>query len=361
MRTLVVSEQGAEVSVQGESLVLSVGGKEARRVQFQELGLVVAMGSVELTSGARRELLRRGVDVVFLSAAGRYWGRLVGRGSGNGARRVAQYRFVEDAEARRRVAARIVRAKILNQRKVLLRVQRELRSEEVGEALAAMRLAAERATELKDLDELRGLEGSAAAAYWRGFRLAVRHPELAFRGRTHRPPGDEVNALLSFGYTFLGVVQESHVLAAGLDPCLGCFHEVDYNRPSLALDLIEEFRPVAVDALVLAMVNRRQFGRRDFMRPEEVRRAEAILEGRLEGEGEPKAAGEASGEGGVYLAEGARRVFLRAFFDRLRERMARSGEEGEGRELREVMKEQVYGMVRVMEGRGEDYESFVWR
>jgi CRISPR-associated protein Cas1 len=257
------------------------------------------------------------------------------------------------------MAARIVRAKILNQRRVLLRAQRELRSEEVGEAAATLRVAAAKAVEEKSLEELRGVEGSAAAAYWRGFAAAVRHPELTFGGRSHRPPRDEVNALLSFGYTFLGVVQESHVWAAGLDPCLGCFHEIDYNRPSLALDLIEEFRPVAVDALVLTMVNRRQFGRGDFTRPEEVRRAQEILEGWEEGE-EDGGAGEGF-SGGVYLAEGARRVFLRAFFDRLRERVRRGGEEGEERELREWMREQVYTAARVFEGKSEEYVGFEWR
>lgn len=358
-RTLVVSEQGTEVSVQGDSLVLSLAGKEARRVPLVDLEQAILMGSVEMTSGARRALLRRGVDVVFLSAAGRYVGRMIGPISGNAALRMAQVRRLDDEPARLALSAGIVRAKILNQRRVLMRAQRDGPDEEVSDVAAGLRVSADRAAGCVTLEELRGIEGAAAAAYWKAFGKLVRHPELTFRGRSKRPPLDGPNAMLSFGYTLLGIVQQSHVLAVGLDPYVGVFHEIDHNRPSLALDLIEEFRPVAVDALALTMLNLRQVGAADFERPAKRRAAEAIAAGFEETE---ECTGEEGGEegGGVYLAEGGRRVFLRAFFDRLRDALGEGGSEGR-RTLREQMRTQVERFAWTLREAGRSYEPFVWR
>jgi len=283
---------------------------------------------------------------------------MVGPASGNAALRVAQVRRMDDAPGRLAVSAAIVRAKILNQRRVVMRAQREGADEEAADVAAALRVSAERAGGCATLDELRGVEGAAAAAYWRAFSRLVRHPELPFRGRSRRPPRDGPNAMLSFGYTFLGTVQQSHVLAAGLDPYVGVFHDVDYNRPSLALDLIEEFRPVAVDALVLTMLNRRQVAAGDFERPDRRRTSEAISEGFEETEQE-KGDGDGVGEG-VHLGEGGRRVFLRAFFDRLREPLGDAGAEGR-RSLREQMRVQVQAFLRALRREAHGYACFVWR
>lgn len=353
MRTLAVCEQGTEVSLRGESLLLSLGGKEARRVSLQDVGQVLLMGSVELTSGARRELLRRGVDVVFFTAAGRYTGRLVGAMAGKAALRREQYRKLSDDSFRLAVAAAIVRGKLFNQRRVLMKARSE--EPEMGDVLAEMRLSMDRAAQARSLDELRGVEGHAAAMYWKGFGMLVRHPELRFERRTYRPPEDEINAMLSFGYTFLGVIQESHVLRVGLDPYLGCLHEVHPNRPSLSLDLIEEFRPVAVDALVPAMVNRREVAAEDFVRSGRGRPEGEELEGWEFEAGEEKAREVEA----VYLGEAGRKIFLRAFFERMRQATRRSGG-AERVTLRDAMLEQVYALARVVEGRAEGYEPFLW-
>lgn len=218
---------------------------------------------------------------------------------------------------------------------------------------AELRVSAERVACCRSLQELRGLEGAAAAAYWRGFGRKIRNAALPFHGRSRRPPRDPPNAMLSLGYTFLGILQQSHVLAAGLDPYVGVFHDLDYNRPSLVLDLIEEFRPVAVDALVLSMLNQRQVGPADFERPERVKRAEAISEGFED-------AGEGEEPNAVYLAEGGRRVFLRSFFDRLREPLGGARSERR-RSLREQMRVQVQEYAASLRGAGRGYEPFVWR
>lgn len=199
------------------------------------------------------------------------------------------------------VSSHIVRGKILNQRRLLLREQKSVRSEELGDIIADLRLLSDRALSCSNLDELRGVEGAAAAKYWKGFGMCLRNPEFKFEGRNYNPPVDEVNAMLSFGYTFLGIVQEGHILSAGLDPYLGCFHQTEYGRLSLVLDLIEEFRPVCIDAIVLNLLNTNQISRNDFVRG-----------------GLDLTTNQEEGEYGVYLGDVGRRLFLKVFFERLR-------------------------------------------
>src|SRR5207253_135761 len=128
-----------------------------------------------------------------------------------------------------------------------------------------LRLLADQCRAEDDLDRLRGLEGAAAALYFGQFGKLLRTADLTFAGRTRRPPRDPVNACLSFGYALLGSVLETEVLRCGLEPLIGFLHQPAYGRPSLMLDLLEEFRPL-VDALVVRLVNLRQLGPRDFER-----------------------------------------------------------------------------------------------
>jgi CRISP-associated protein Cas1 len=161
------------------------------------------------------------------------------------------------------VARAIVAAKVTHQRQLLLRAQRRLRDDPLADALGRMRLLAEQASRETDLDRLRGLEGMAAALYFGQFAKLLRPPDLTFAGRSRRPPRDPVNACLSFGYALLGNLIETDLLRRGMEPLVGFFHQPHHGRPSLALDLLEAFRP-HIDALVLRLVNRRQLGPLDF-------------------------------------------------------------------------------------------------
>ena len=105
---------------------------------------------------------------------------------------------------------------------------------------------------------MRGAEGAGSAGYFSGFGAAIVNPDFAFTGRNRRPPRDPVNACLSFGYALLTAMVTNIAERVGLDPMVGALHDLDYGRPSLALDLIEEWRPVLVDSVVLRLVNRRQ-------------------------------------------------------------------------------------------------------
>ena len=271
MHILAITEQGTALNVEGETLLLSRGQKVMRRVRLAEINQVLLFGRVEISSGAIAALARRQVDVVFLTQRGNFRARLQGRYSPQAALRLAQLQRALEPEFCVRVARSLVAGKIVHQRQLLLRAQRRLRDADLADVLGRMRLLAEECPREQDLDRLRGREGMAAALYFGQFgKLMLADPgadapRLAFNGRSRRPPRDPVNACLSFGYALLASMVETEVLRCGLDPLVGFFHQPLHGRPSLVLDLMEEFRPL-VDSLVLRLVNRRQLGPLDFER-----------------------------------------------------------------------------------------------
>ena len=256
-RTAYVTHPGATVRREGTRLLVFVGRKREAELTTHDMGQIVLMGNVLLTPGAMDLLLERGIDTVMLTVHGRYRGRIVGTGTGHVVLRLAQYDALRDAGRTLELAKAIVRGKIVNQRAFLLRAMREGRDgDRLRPAAIAMRATMERVMRCEGLDETRGCEGAAAAAYFRVFGALLTAPGFRFDGRNRRPPMDPVNALLSLGYTLLANVVEAAVHMVGLDPYLGALHAPEHGRPSLVCDLQEEFRAPVVDALVLAAVNR---------------------------------------------------------------------------------------------------------
>jgi CRISPR-associated protein Cas1 len=352
MHALAVTEQGTRLHLEGELLTLKCAEVVVRRVRLAEVREVLLFDQVEITSAALAALARRGVDVVLLSRQGYFRARLVGPQSPQAALRLAQLRRCLDESFAADVAGAMVAGKIAHQRQVLLRAQRRLREDELADALARLRLLGEQCARRPILDRLRGLEGQAAALYFGQFGKLVLAKELAFAGRSRRPPRDPVNACLSFGYTLLGNAIESELLRCGLDPMLGFLHQPQHNRKSLALDLLEEFRPF-VDTLVLRLVNRRQLGPADF--EQQAADVESIL---AEGEAPGAASADGPEEVGVYLSATGRKIYLKEFFGRLREALYYPPRQG-AFELRDVIREQGYQLARVIKGEEPSYQAFV--
>lgn len=216
---------------------------------LHQISEVVLFGNIGLTTPAIDALLARGCEVLFLTADGQYRGRLQGEMTPHVPIRRAQYDCLGRPDFVLEMARGIVTAKLTHQRALLLRHNRDTASPEIVAAVEQLARAIQTVPRKTGLDSLRGLEGSATAAYFSGFRRLF-GPEWNFTDRNRRPPVDPVNVLLSFGYTLLARAASSAVQAAGLDPYAGFLHEVAYNRPALGLDLMEEFRPV-VDGVVL--------------------------------------------------------------------------------------------------------------
>ncbi len=269
MAILYVTDQGVVLTKRGNRLVVEKQGRVIHWLHAFKVEQVILLGNITLSPAALAFLLAQGIDTVFLSYYGKYRGRLVAHLGKNIELRRRQFARLADPAFALNLARACVAAKIDNCRVLLRRLNRELHSDAVIQVLHQLRVLGRKAAAADSLETLLGLEGSAAAAYFSAFPHLLKNPDLPFEGRSRRPPRDPVNVLLSLGYTFLANTVHTQVMIAGLDPYLGALHQPEYGRPSLVLDLMEEFRPVLVDSLVLALVNRRIIRPGDFFRPEE--------------------------------------------------------------------------------------------
>ncbi|GAB4520264.1 MAG: CRISPR-associated endonuclease Cas1 [Anaerolineae bacterium] len=255
MTVLYVQQQGAVVRRHAEQIQVIHKQQVLSSLSVREVEQVVLYGNVQITTQAAALLLQHQVDVVFLSYRGSYRGRLSQGGARYARLRHAQLQLSGDEARSLEVARHIVKAKLRHQIDLLgqLADQVPTQASELQRAAAGidqMRRTCERAS---NLDELRGYEGKAGVYYFGGLRRLL-NPRWGFDGRKYHPPPDPFNALLSFGYSLLLKDVTAIIEIVGLDPYMGCFHALEYGRPSLALDLMEEFRPLAVDPAMLRLV-----------------------------------------------------------------------------------------------------------
>jgi CRISPR-associated protein Cas1 len=262
--TLYVQTQGAYLSKNHETVQVKVDGQLKLTVPLHHLEGIVCFGRVALSPGMMQICGERSLPIAVMTEQGRLQARVVPAVSGNVLLRREQYRRADRPEACLRIARSIVAAKIQNCRAVLLRAAREAEADESADPLrrAATRLACalDTLSKAESMDSVRGCEGDAARCYFEVFDQMIRQQREAFRltTRNRRPPLDPLNALLSFVYSVLTHDIASAVEGVGLDPAVGFLHVDRPGRPSLALDLLEEFRPLIADRLVLTLINRRQ-------------------------------------------------------------------------------------------------------
>lgn len=256
MTVLYVREQGAVVRREAEEVRVTLDEKVLTRLPVREVEQLVLCGNVQLTTQAAAMLMKQGVDVVFMSQHGSFRGRLIREGSKFAQLRHAQLQLSGDDRRSLEVARAIVRAKLANQRNLLLELASshapaaQARLEQAADGIERMRRDSSRAT---DADSLRGYEGKAGAFYFAALGSLL-DKSWSFQGRKYYPAPDPLNATLSFAYSLLQKDVAAAVQLVGLDPFLGCFHAMQYDRPSLVLDLMEEFRPLVADRAVLGLV-----------------------------------------------------------------------------------------------------------
>lgn len=271
LNTLYVMTQGAYVCLDHETVKIEVEGKLQMQVPLHHIGMVVTMGNVMISPFFLGKCADEGRAVVILDRNGRFKCRMVGKASGNVLLRQAQYEAVRDRIKSAVIARNMVAGKVKNARQVLLRGARESDTVEDVEALKkAAAILADTLFHLKDssdIDHVRGLEGESANAYFHVFDRMVKEndrPTFTMKGRNRRPPLDPMNGLLSFLYTLLLNDCISAVEGVGLDSQMGFLHALRPGRPSLGLDLMEEFRSVLADRLALTLINRKQLTEKDF-------------------------------------------------------------------------------------------------
>jgi CRISPR-associated protein Cas1 len=327
MGTLYVIETGAVVEKRYHQLVVSRHDEVIAAVPLAGITEVVLVGQAGVTTPALHALLSAGVGLTLLTRGGRLAGRLRPPGGGNLSLRRAQYACGLDGDFCLRVARAAVVGKLRNCHTLAIRLARRRALPEAP--LARLARAASAAPHASALASLRGIEGTGARAYFRLLSASL-PPEMAFHRRTRRPPTDPANALLSLGYTLLASNMTAAVEIAGLDPYDGFYHADRAGRPALALDLIEEFRPVIVDSVVLTVLNRRALKTSDF---------------------------ESHGTAGVFLRPRGFKVFLSEYSRRIntevycpaaRRRLA----------YRKVFEVQARRMRKVIEGAVAEYTPF---
>jgi len=284
-KVLYVQEQGSYISVKGESLIVSHNKEEILHQPLVDLSEVVVFGNVQFSTQAMQALLQTNIPASFLSVYGRFKGILQPEISKHGPLRMAQYKSALEPDFVMQMAKEIVRSKIHNCRVLLMRSLRthsqsvsenepdnsEDQINEFKNDLPIMRLKdlEEKTFSAKTPDELRGIEGAAAHFYFQNFQRMITaessEGEFDFTSRNRRPPKDPVNALLSFAYAMLARDLHSAILTVGLDPYIGFYHIPKHGRPALALDLMEEFRPVIADSVALTLINKQMVSADDFI------------------------------------------------------------------------------------------------
>jgi len=249
-----VSVQGSRLTKVGERLVIrNKNGKILEDVPLFRLKQVVCFGTVEITNAAIIQLLRREIDVVYMTVGGRFKGRLSNFNESSVKCRMKQYQMALDEGFRLKVAKAILRGKLLNSKYWVMKRNRPA-SEVVSGKVWQITSCIDMIESAADTGALMGIEGTAAKAYFQGMRYVCKQ-DLGFTDRNRRPPKDPINAMLSFGYTLLYNMVLAAIEQAGLDPMLSNLHAIQDRRASLVLDIMEEFRSPVVDTVVMRMVN----------------------------------------------------------------------------------------------------------
>lgn len=301
LNTLFVMTPNAYLRLEGETLCVEVEREKRLQVPLHHIGSVVTFGDVMITPAVMRRCATDGRGMVLLNRNGEFNARIEGPVSGNILLRQAQYAAANNATVSLDLARACVAGKLRNARHVLLRGARDANDIADAQALRqASHLLANQIRKLPeagDLDILRGLEGDGARIYFSAMSHLIRRDQrepFDFQRRSRRPPLDRFNALISFLYTLLVNDCRSALEGVGLDSQLGYLHAVRPGRPALALDLMEEFRPVIADRLALTLINRGQLTEKNF---------------------EPRAGG------AVYLNESGRKTVVAAYQQRKQEEL----------------------------------------
>ena len=265
MESIYITEPGAYIRRQGDSLRIYKSNELVREIPAAGLKRLVLAGYLSLSGSVLDFLIKNRIETVFITPTGRFRARLILDEHRHVELRQAQYIGLSNPEFKNNTARIIVCGKITNSLKLMMRKNRERPGNTLKPVAAQLKALLEKAETASDIALLNGIEGAAARCYFAGFPHLITNERFEFHGRNRRPPKDPVNAMLSFIYTLLTNEVLSAINTVGLDPYLGALHEIVYGRPSLACDLVEEYRSLLGDRFVLNLINRRMVTPDDFV------------------------------------------------------------------------------------------------
>ena len=268
LNTLYITNPEAYIYKDGLNIVVSVEQVEAFRIPIINIEEIVSFGYRGVSPGAMKLCVDNNVGLSFLSPNGQFLARVQGPTRGNVLLRTLQYKLQADEALSLHLSQLFVAGKIQNYRAILCRAIRDNGpNDEIEAAASKLDYCKRKAMKAQSMELLRGIEGEAANGYFGVFRHLILKlgGVFVFNGRNRRPPKDPVNVLLSFVYTLISNMTVSALETIGLDPYVGFMHTLRPGRPSLALDVMEEFRAYLGDRLVLSMINRGQITIKDFV------------------------------------------------------------------------------------------------
>lgn len=339
LNTLYVTTENAYLSLDGENVVVELGGKPLGRVPIHTIDGIAIFGYIGASPALMGKCAELNKSLVFFKPSGRFLAKVTGKSYGNLLLRKEQYRICDDKKKSCKISADIIAAKIKNSGSVVRRAisdySMRLDTGKLESVESDLKKAAALAYACDNADTLRGIEGEAASRYFSVFddMILQQKDDFYFKSRSKRPPMDNVNALLSFTYSLLTSMCVSAIEAVGLDAYAGFFHTDRPGRCSLALDLVEEFRAVLADRFVLTLINRKMVVDADFVQKE---------------------------SGGVLLKDDSRRDFLSAWQEKKKEQITHPFLQ-EKLELGLLPYVQAMLLARYIRGDLDEYPPFIWR
>lgn len=338
--TLYITTEDSWVHKDGDAITIHKERKKIGQFPIHMIGELVCFGySISVSPQLVEHCAKEKVTVSYIDGKGKFLARLQGPTHGNVLLRRAQYRYADDELKALTIAKCCVVAKIQNQRNVLLRHLRNHSgcdgAELIRTSLKAMEIMLESARKCQDINSLRGIEGSVAEKYFAVFdhMILSSDADFRFKKRSRRPPMDKINALLSYAYSILALDIRSALESVGLDPYVGYLHVERPGRPSLALDIMEEFRAPVADRVVLSLINLKQVSANQF---------------------------KVMPNGEVEMSDDARKIFLTAWQKRKREVIQHSFLE-DSMETGLVYIAQARLLARFIRGDIDYYPAFLWR
>ena len=330
MSVLYLTEQGGYVHKSGETIVIEKDGEEILKSPLKDISIIVIFGNVQVSVQALLALLEKGCDISMMTQDGHFRGRVVSALGKNIELREKQFKLTQDADFVLRFSKSIVSAKIKNGITLMQKYSYSDRNPFTAENLPNMKELIKKIEDADNIDTLRGYEGVSAKNYFDDFGKFLIEG-IEFSGRKYFPAPDPVNALLSFGYSFVSRELQSILEGLGLDPYIGFFHQIKYGRASLSLDLTEEFRHSIVDRLVLRLLNKRILSNDDFYKDAE--------------------------KGGCYLKRDALKVFLKYYEEYMDDENKTYGEKEE-KSIRYIFWKQAENLRNAIQDSG-NYEPYL--
>ncbi|SFM73855.1 CRISPR-associated endonuclease Cas1 [Thermodesulforhabdus norvegica] len=346
MEKFYVLESGAYIKKEGAVLAVFRGRQKIGEIPLRGLKQLVLVGRSSFSGAVLDVLIRERIETVLLTPEGRFRARLVVDEHAHVERRRAQYLVLSDPEASLNVARKIVSAKLRDMAHFLMRKSEGGKEELLRESAIQIRALARLAEETPSLETLRGLEGHGSSVYFSVFSRLIGNKSFFFEERSRRPPRDPVNAMLSFVYTLLTGEVLTAVQSVGLDPYLGALHAVEYGRPSLACDLVEEWRTFMGERFVLRLINLGMVKPEDFVFRTSVA-ADGVDEEDLR-KNRP-----------VEMKPAMLRAFLQAYEKWMQTRL-RCPLTGQKRNFRGLIHDQSRRFARFLLGEDDEYRPFPW-